>query len=215
MWGGLGDTGVVNFLAHLVLAPQTPEGWAGSVAPDMIHGPLPADLHESVLVAAKEHQSVDRFTDAHRAFVRTRDRLCEVVDRRLAGVLADVLYDHVLARDWSGWRSDDFGAFVNAAERGLLDALPYVPDRMQMIVRKMIDEQWLASYATSKGIRDRLATMSERLTHRLDRPMSLMISEPELEAHYQPIADDFAELWPDLISHVDLTRKNAPDRMAS
>lgn len=213
---GLGDTGGVNFLAHLVLAPQTPEGWVGSIAPDMIRGPLPADLNEAVLAAAKEHQRVDRFTDAHRAFVRTRDRLCAVVGRRLAGVLADVLYDHVLARDWSDWRSDDgLASFVRDAEQGLLDALPHVPDRMQMIVHKMIDEQWLASYATSQGIRDRLETMSDRLTRRLDRPMSLMISESALAELYPSIATDFAELWPDLIVHVDGLRGSASNRLAS
>lgn len=212
---GLGDTGVVNFLAHLVLAPQTPEGLVGSIAPDMIRGPLPADLHEAVLAAAKEHQSIDRFTDAHRAFVRTRDRLCAVVDRRLAGVLADVLYDHVLARDWARWRGDDLATYLGVAEQGLLAALKHVPVRMQMIVRKMIDEQWLASYATSTGIRARLETMSARLTHRLDRPMSLMISESDLAELYPLIAADFAELWPDMIVHVDGLRGSASNRLAS
>lgn len=205
----------MNFLAHLVLAPQTPEGLVGSIAPDMIQGPLPADLHVAVLASAKEHQRIDRFTDAHPAFVQTRDRLCAVVDRRLAGVLTDVLYDHVLARDWARWREDDLAAFVGGAEQSMLGAIKHVPVRMQMIVRKMIDEQWLTSYATSAGIRARLDTMSQRLTRRLDRPMSLMISASELEALYEPIAGDFAQFWPDLIAHVDRTREDAPDRLAS
>lgn len=206
---------MVNFLAHLVLAPQTPEGLVGSIAPDMIQGPLPADLHQTVLASAREHQSIDRFTDAHRAFVQTRDRLCAVVDRRLSGVLADVLYDHVLARDWARWRNDDLAAFVSDTEQGLLAALTHVPVRMQVIVRKMIDEQWLVSYATSAGIRARLDTMSTRLTRRLNRPMSLMISESELADLYRPIADDFEQFWPDLIAHVDRKRESAFDRVAS
>lgn len=66
------DTARVNFLAHLVLAPTTPQGLVGSIAPDLIRGPLPRDLDLLVADAAAEHQRIDRFTDAHPAFHRTR-----------------------------------------------------------------------------------------------------------------------------------------------
>jgi len=204
----------VNFLAHLVLAPQTPEGLIGSIAPDMIRGPLPADLHPEVMSAAKEHQRIDRFTDRHRAFTQTRDRLREYVDARLAGILADVLYDHVLARDWADWRGEDFSAFIDQTQRHLLQALPRVPYHMQMVVRKMIDEQWLASYATADGIRARLATMSQRLTRRLGRPMSLVMTEEGLAQQDRLLCTDFADLWPDLLAHVDQGRGVSRERLA-
>ena len=211
----LGDTAWVNFLAHLVLSPQTPEGLIGSLAPDMIRGPLPDDLHPAVYASAKEHQSIDRFTDAHQAFSRTRERLGSIVSTRLAGVLADVLYDHVLARDWAQWRDDTLAAYLEPTEQGLLGALPHVPIRMQVIVRKMLDEQWLASYATTDGIRARLETMSQRLTRRLDRPMSLSISAADLADHAQALTEDFAQLWPDLLEHVDRFRSGSRGRLAS
>jgi acyl carrier protein phosphodiesterase len=205
----------VNFLAHLVLAPQTPEGLIGSIAPDMIQGPLPSDLHDAVASAAKEHHQVDRFTDAHAAFGQTRQRLGEVVDTRLSGILADVLYDHILARDWDRWRGEPLADYLEQAEHSLLGALPYVPARMQMIVRKMIDEQWLASYATVAGIRARLETMSQRLTRRLDRPMSLTISERDLADLDKGLTQDFTMFWPDLLAHVEQCRLDAQERLAS
>lgn len=196
----------MNFLAHLVLAPQTPEGLIGSIAPDMIRGPLPSDLHEAVGAAAQEHYLIDRFTDRHSAFIQTRERLSAVIDARLTGILADVLYDHVLARDWAHWRDDALPSYLQLTEPILLQALPQVPIRMQMIVRKMIDEQWLASYATVPGIRARLKTMSQRLTLRLDRPMSLLISEQDLADHNPGLTNDFARFWPELLAHVDRSR---------
>lgn len=206
---------MVNFLAHLVLAPQTASGLIGSIAPDMIRGPLPSDMAPAVMASAKEHRIVDQVTDAHHAFGRTRDRLADVVGARLSGVLADVLYDHVLARDWARWRSDDFSVYLAETERKLMLALDLVPIRMQIIVRKMIDEQWLASYASVVGIRARLDTMSERLSNRVGRPMSLVISEQALDDLYQPIADDFEQLWPDLISHVSRCREDERQRLVS
>jgi acyl carrier protein phosphodiesterase len=211
----LGDTASVNFLAHLVLAPQTPEGLIGSIAPDMIRGPLPKDLHPVVAAAAKEHQSIDRFTDAHPVFVQTRDRLRSVVDSRLAGIVADVLYDHVLARDWAHYRGDSLHNFIAHAERSLIEASHRVPVRMQMIIRKMIDEAWLASYATSEGIRARLDTMSRRLERRLDRPITLSISASDLAEHSPMITRDFARFWPELVVHVDAYRVEARERLAS
>jgi acyl carrier protein phosphodiesterase len=211
----LGNTACVNFLAHLVLAPQTPEGLIGSIAPDMIRGPLPADLRPAVMASAKEHYRIDRFTDTHRSFGKTRERLSELVDSRLSGVLADVLYDHVLARDWANWRSDDFPAFIDQTQQHLLEALSFVPVRMQMIVRKMIDEQWLTSYATAEGICARLETMSQRLTRRLDRPTSLRVTERDIADQDASLCADFAEFWPDLLAHVDQGRVASNDRLAS
>lgn len=205
----------MNFLAHLVLAPQTPRGLLGSIAPDMIRGPLPKTLDGHVMDAAQEHRRIDRFTDAHAAFQRTLERLRSVVDSRLAGVLADVLYDHVLAREWSAWREDGFESYIDETQLGLLDQIQLVPVRMQMIVRKMIDERWLLSYATAPGIRARLETMSDRLTRRVGRPMSLAISEQQLADVYAPVADDFAALWPDLKDFVARHRAAAGERLAS
>lgn len=173
----------------------------------MIRGPLPAELDDAILSAAREHQRVDRFTDMHQSFRRTRQRLSLIVDARLSGVLADVLYDHVLARDWVRWREDGFEDFVSGAERHLLEGLVCVPSQMQVIVRRMIQEQWLASYATPAGVRARLDTMSDRLSRRLGRSLSLLISEKQLADEYPLLAMDFAEFWPDLLTYVKRSRQ--------
>lgn len=211
----LGDTGPVNFLAHLVLAPQTPEGLIGSIAPDMIRGPLPADLHIEVAESAREHQRIDRWTDAHAAFHQTRERLRACVDSRLAGIVADVLYDHVLASRWADWRSDSLEVYVDFAQGHLMDQRHLVPDRMQQILCKMIEEQWITSYATPHGIRQRLSDMSHRLAVRVERPIDMTVSAKDLDRLIGPIADDFSRLWPDLIDAVDRHRQDNPRRIAS
>ena len=209
------DTASVNFLAHLVLAPQTPEGLLGSIAPDMIRGPLPADLHPAVAEAAREHQRIDRFTDTHQAFALTRSRLAAHTDSRLTGILADVLYDHVLASGWSAWRDDLLADFVADAEHSLVDRLGLVPCDMRFIVRRMVDQGWLMSYASPVGIRERLANLSHRLTARLDRPMDLTLSEQELSSVMPGVADDFSVFWPELVRYVGRQRDLARGRLAS
>ena len=209
-----GDTAGVNFLAHLVLAPQTPEGWCGSIAPDMIHGPLPSDLPKAVMAAALEHQRIDRFTDTHRMFYKTRDRLREIIEPRLAGVLTDVVYDHVLSRDWHRWRSGALADYIGVVERHLADRLHILPVDTRWRVKLMIDQHWLGSYATVEGLRARLTQMSERLTRRVGRPMNLTPSAKDLERVYPDVADDFSVFWPDLVRFVDEHRQAQAERLA-
>lgn len=204
----------MNFLAHLVLAPQTPQGLTGSIAPDMIRGPLPSELASGVREAALEHQRIDRYTDTHLAFYRTRDRLRTIVQPRLAGILADVLYDHVLACDWSAYRSDTHFDFVERAHQHLSSQLHIMPHDMRWPVELMIQQQWLMSYATADGIRARLDQMSQRLSHRVGRAMRLTPSEADLKAVYPQIADDFSVLWPDLIALVARRRRDTLPRQA-
>ncbi|MFN3165994.1 MAG: ACP phosphodiesterase [Phycisphaeraceae bacterium] len=199
----------MNFLAHLVLAPQTPAGLVGSIAPDLIRGPLPRDLDPAVARAAVEHQAIDRFTDAHSAFHRTRRHLAGLVDPRLAGVLADVLYDHVLAHGWADYREDAFDDFVGTAERTLDTHHALMPEPMRVVVSRMIDERWLASYADPRGLRERFSAMSRRLTRRFNRPMDLTLTVDQIDRSRDAIADDFAELWPALTRHVADHRRHA------
>lgn len=206
----------MNFLAHLVLAPQTPQGLVGSIAPDLVRGPLPADLDPAVREAAKEHQWIDRFTDSHPAHARSRRRLTECVDSRLSGIVADVLYDHVLAHGWSGWRQDRLAGYVASAERLLVQGAPFMPAPMRVIVERMLGEQWLVSYASASGLRQRLTQMSRRLSARVGRPMDLTMTIDQIEHYREQTIDDFAELWRGLSDGIQRRRdtNHAPRQSA-
>ncbi len=212
----LGDTGWVNFLAHLVLAPQTPHGLVGSIAPDLIRGPLPKTLHPDVAAAAREHQRIDRFTDTHRAFHRTRQRLAEVIRPRFAGVLTDVLYDHILASNWPAWRTDRFDVYTAGCEEVLASHAELMPSDMRFVVRKMIDEHWLSSYATADGLHARLTQMSARLSRRFGRVVDLCPPITTIRAVARGSTDDFNAFWPELLHDVRNERDNqAVGRLAS
>ncbi|MEO0475668.1 MAG: ACP phosphodiesterase, partial [Planctomycetota bacterium] len=113
------------------------------------------------------------------------------------------------------WQSEALAEYLERTQQHLITALPEVPVRMQVIVRRMIDERWLSSYATVAGIRARLATMSQRLTRRMDRAISLEITEGDLAEQDQALTADFSQLWPELINHVQQYRLDAKARLAS
>lgn len=154
----------MNFLAHAWLAAPDPARIAGGVIGDWIKGPvdgvamqaLPLPLRDGVRL----HRAIDAFAETHPAFRRSRQRIAPA-RRRYAGVIVDILYDHILARHWHDWHDVPLAEFVAGIYRTTagLDGLP--PTTAAALAR-MADEDWLGSYADDDGIRAILARMARR-----------------------------------------------------
>ncbi|MEM1355947.1 MAG: acyl carrier protein phosphodiesterase [Planctomycetota bacterium] len=194
------DTGRVNFLAHLLLAPSTPEGRVGCLLPDLVRGPIPPGLNPRVLAAAHEHQAIDRFTDRHAAFLSTRERLRPATGR-FAGVCADILFDHALASRWPDFHPGPLPSYTATIAKDLNEHHHLMPPTMRVITYRMTREDWLTTYATVAGIRLTLARLSRRITVRLGRAVDLCPAADSLDDPDQikALHQDFDQLWPDLL----------------
>ncbi|XAL98923.1 ACP phosphodiesterase [Phycisphaeraceae bacterium D3-23] len=197
----------MNFLAHLVLAPDTPEGMAGALAPDLIRGPLPVDLAPGVLEAAREHQSIDHATDQHRAFLAVRDRLRPTVDR-FAGIVADVFFDHALAAAWGRHgRAEPMPDYTTRVGQTLTNHHDLMPDPMHEAIGLMLRHHWLNTYATPQGMRLTLERMSKRFANRLKIEVDLAPTADLLNTGPPAwLTEAFDDLWPDLQQHVQRRR---------
>lgn len=199
----------MNFLAHLVLAPDTPEGMVGSLAPDLIRGPLPRDMDPQVFDAAMEHRAIDRATDTHPAFIRFQQQL-RPAHHRFAGIVADVLLDHILARDWH--RLGDghpLTAYTRRVGQTLVAHHHLMPQRMRWITQRMAEQDWLAGYATTDGIRLTLQRMSRRFSQRLRTRIDLAPAAETIAHQPAWIESAFHDIWPDLTRLVQRRRLTA------
>ncbi|MEM9416501.1 MAG: ACP phosphodiesterase [Planctomycetota bacterium] len=198
----------VNFLAHLVLAPDTPEGIAGALAPDLIRGPLPNDLAPGVLEAAREHQSIDHATDRHPAFIAVRDRLRPTAGR-FAGIVADVFLDHALANAWPRHgRPEPMPDYTARVGQTLAEHRDLMPASMHEAIRLMRRHHWLNTYATPQGMHLTLERMSARYTTRLRTDVDLTPTVDLLSPgppHW--LTEAFDDLWPSLQQHVKRRRE--------
>ncbi|MBS1144912.1 MAG: hypothetical protein H6R14_2318 [Proteobacteria bacterium] len=177
----------MNFLAHAVLAGNDPALIVGGVVGDWIKGPLPGSLAPELARGVALHRAIDRHADHHPAFQRSRQRV-SAERRRYAGVLVDIFYDHLLARDWP------LATPLAEACRGIYghlgDHLPDLPEHARPAMRLMADEDWLGSYAEVDGIADVLQRMSRRA--RLPNPLAG--AEVEFVADAAGFAEDF-RIW--------------------
>jgi len=188
----------VNFLAHLALSGDDPEVILGNLMGDFLKGVDASRYPSGIQRGIQLHRRIDSFTDVHPVFGRSRRRLPPPY-RRYAGVLVDVFYDHFLARNWLHYSPhEDLGSFISRTYRTLSNSPVETPPRLQRALPRMIREDWLGSYVNEAGIDLTL----KRISRRVSRANPLPEAASQLALHYEGLAADFAEFYPDLIRYV-------------
>ncbi len=203
----------MNFLAHLHLADGDPGDMTGGVAADFVRNP---DLHllsPEVFRGVMLHRLIDGFTDRHPVTLRSISR----VSRKMGwfgGIVIDIYYDHILARDWAKYSSEPLAEFA-ARSYAVLEAgqagLP-LHEAAREFMRRFIDDDRLNSYATVAGIEDTLARVSRVIAERIPhRAIPLTDAMPILIARDAEIAADFHEFYPELMAFAAEQRRRPPD----
>jgi len=182
----------MNFLAHALLAGDDPALIVGGVVGDWIKGPLPGVLPPDLARGVALHRAIDSHAETHPAFNASRARV-SAARRRYAGVLVDIYYDHLLARDWSRHDGRALGDYCVGIYRQITCRLDELPATARDPLRRMAEQGWLESYATIDGIADVL----ERMSRRARRPNPLAGGEAELAADQDGFAADFGHWLPD------------------
>jgi acyl carrier protein phosphodiesterase len=191
---------LVNFLAHLHLADGDPGDMAGGVAADFVRNPDLPSLEPDILRGVMLHRLIDGFTDRHPITHRSISR----VSRRMGwfgGIVIDIYYDHILARDWDRYSAEPLPEFAARSYRVLEDRLTVLPEDAREFMRRFVDEDRLNRYATVEGIEDTLARVSHVIAKRIpNKPIWLPDAMPILIARDAEIAADFHSFYPELIA---------------
>jgi acyl carrier protein phosphodiesterase len=200
----------VNFLAHLHLADGDPGDMTGGVAADFVRNP---DLHRltpDVLRGVMLHRLIDGFTDRHPVTLRSISRIAKAMGW-YGGVVIDIYYDHILARDWPRYSPEPLASFAARSYAVLEAGHGVLPDDARNFMRRFIDEDRLNRYATLDGIADTLDRVSRVIAERIPhRPTDLTKAVPILIARDAEIAADFHEFYPELMAFVAERRGSPP-----
>ena len=183
----------MNVLAHALLASPNAEVMLGSVIGDFVRGRIDPALPPNVRAGIALHRAIDGYTDTH-AEVAAARRLFAPPFRRYAGILLDVWFDHLLARQWARFGEGDLDDF-SARVRALLDVnAGLVPERMRAFAAYLRANALPAAYRHTAMIGNVLHGMS----HRLSRANPLADALPVLVALHAPLQQRFEAFFPDL-----------------
>ncbi|WP_375435458.1 ACP phosphodiesterase [uncultured Hymenobacter sp.] len=200
----------MNFLAHLLLSgsPATTPNYndivVGNFAAEAVRGRTAlATYPPAVQRGIRLHRFIDSFTDAHPLVRRTTARLRTAGLGKWAGVVSDVGFDHLLARDFAQYHYDATEPLPAFAERqyALLHARrEELPERLQHLLHYMRRDDWLSGYAHPAGLEQALVGLSRRVPAGavLATGAAAFLAElPTYEA-------DFKEFWPELRAAVEI-----------
>lgn len=153
----------MNYLAHAWLWPDDEQTLAGSLFGDFIHGPIAPDLPVKLAAAIALHRRIDRATDQHPQVIALREQMPPRF-RRYAGIILDMAFDHVLARDFARWSNEPLADFAQRVYDALLRYRDLVPVQRQHRIRYLVQHRLLETYRHQDGVIAALQGLSGRLS---------------------------------------------------
>lgn len=191
----------MNLLAHALSASPDAELMLGSLIGDFVRGRIDPTLPPKIRAGIALHRAIDAYTDAH-ADVAAARALFEPPFRRYAGILLDMWFDHLLARQWSRFGEGDLDDFSDSVRDLLAVNAELVPERMRGFVTYLEANRLPAAYRETAVIGNALRGMSRRLK----RANPLGEALPVLVALHAPLQKCFDAFFPELCNFADVER---------
>ncbi|MDK9557882.1 ACP phosphodiesterase [Marinobacter sp. M216] len=183
----------MNHLAHVFLAPDSPEARVGSILGDFARGVDLAKLPELVQAGVRHHRAVDGFTDQHPEVLASKACFSRE-RRRFAGVALDILYDHYLLRHWQRFSHADRDTFVHNIYGELRNYEHLMPASMVKVTRRMVGHDWFGAYEDFESIGYAL----DRVAGRIRFPNQFSGIIDEIRANDVELEARFLSFFPDL-----------------
>lgn len=189
-----GESGGLNYLAHLFLAEDHAASRIGNLLGDFVPGrPEEIELPPDVVAGIIRHRVIDRFTDDHPAVIEGR-KLFTGERRRFSNAILDICFDHFLARSWHQLHPLPLRRFLDQCYAELTTQREWLPDELGQNLEARIADDWLGHYATEDGLQEVFDRVAER------RPACSAVATAMIDfrQHRDSFETVFHELIPDL-----------------
>ncbi len=148
----------MNFLGHLYLSGDDTNTQLGNFIGDYVKGKQYESYPASVAKGILLHRKIDAFTDSHAMVHQSANRLKSHYGR-YAGVVVDMLYDHLLAKNWSDYHATPLHQYVSEIHELLVRNYLLLPKRVKLFLPFLIASRRIETYATPNGIQTALDIM--------------------------------------------------------
>lgn len=186
----------MNVLAHALLAVPDEDLMFGGLIADFLRGRIDPALPRGVRLGVALHRAVDVHTDAHPEVVAAR-ALFEAPYRRYAGILLDIWFDHLLARDWTAYGVGSLHEFSQRVQALLAARDAELPANMRRFARYLRAHDLPERYRETATIAEVLRGMSMRLS----RANPLAEALPLLQRNAEALDRHFAAFFPQLSAY--------------
>ncbi len=154
----------MNYLAHIFLSGSDDFLRLGNFMADEIKGKsyleYPKEIQKGILL----HRAIDDFTDHHPLVSKGAHRFFNAVGH-YNGVVIDMIYDHILAKNWDTYSDVELPVFTEEFYLLLENNQHLLPKKISKVVPYMIEHNWLLRYASIEDLRDILKQMNHKTKH--------------------------------------------------
>jgi acyl carrier protein phosphodiesterase len=192
----------MNHLAHLFLSPDDAESLIGNLSGDFVKGALHERFTPGIREGIMLHRRIDAFTDSHPAVGAFRRELIPE-HGHYARVIADMFFDHFLARNFERYAGDTLETFLEKTFATIDPHIETLPGMLRVVYPRMRDEGWLFSYRDVDGIATALRNISRRFsrTPRLENAAQALLDQRE---SLEPL---FEEFFPAVMTFAEKTHQ--------
>ncbi len=183
----------MNYLAHLYLSGNNKNIMIGNFIADYVKGSDYKNYSYEIQRGILLHRKIDQYADTHPIFRKSMHRLHERY-RHYDGVIIDILYDHFLAKNWMNYSKVPLVKYADNVYSILQQNSDKLPKKLQTILPKIIQYNWLVGYASIEGMRMVLIGMNNR-TKGVSK-MDLAIDD--LIENYKELENDFTSYFVEL-----------------
>jgi acyl carrier protein phosphodiesterase len=188
----------MNFLAHIYLSGKKPGVKLGNFIGDWVKGKsyteFPSDIQTGVLM----HRDIDTYTDKHPVIKKSAARVKDIYNR-YAGIVIDILYDHLLAAHWDSFSRIPLQRFASGFYAILLSHYYILPKTVKDITFKLILSNRLVTYRKKEGLRNALSVMAG-YTSLPDRGDQML---QHLDEQYHLYVEEFYTFFAEIMKYIE------------
>jgi acyl carrier protein phosphodiesterase len=118
----------MNYLAHAFLSAHNKELLVGNFIADHIKGQQFQTYSQGIIEGILMHRQIDTFTDAHANF-KTCKKIFYNGFERYSGVLVDMYFDHLLAKNFENHTNKSLGLFAENVYEVYTDYEALMPEK--------------------------------------------------------------------------------------
>lgn len=148
----------MNYLAHLYLSGPAAGIKVGNFIGDYVkgsrHNRYAPEIQKGILM----HRQIDSFMDSH-PVARESAAVFKPQYRRYASVVIDIIYDHLLAANWSRYSEASLHHFVSDAHKILLKHYFILPGVVKQFLPFLIKSRRMEHYRLTSGVERTLKIM--------------------------------------------------------
>jgi acyl carrier protein phosphodiesterase len=182
----------MNYLAHAFLSKNDDHLLIGNFIADHLRGNDFSAYTPRIIEGIHLHRKIDNFTDTHTEFKKSK-RIFYNGFEKYSGVLVDIYFDHLLAKNFLKHSKEDLYSFAKKVYEVYTNHQHLIPASSSRFLEYVIQNNIYYSYSTIQGIEKVLFHLSHRIKHGVQLNNSVVLfnkHEKELQENFDAFFKD-------------------------